>query len=112
MILGADNRKRWSKLDVLILNAYQRYLDETCGQHGGPVWMCRCEDPRLQVRTVEVACYAKQEVEKYQEAHKDDKHQVPVVPEFYATDGTPLIEFRDIYKQQMAAERAEAAAAD
>src|SRR5690606_2250989 len=36
MILGADNRKAYSDMDVLLLQAYQTIQNEKCPQHGGP----------------------------------------------------------------------------
>lgn len=40
MILGSDNRKKWSEMDVLVMAAYQRYKNEICPEHGGPLWLC------------------------------------------------------------------------
>lgn len=110
MILGADNRKKWSEQDVLIMQAYQIWQSEKCSQHGGPVWLCDNEDSKLQVRVNEVSCYAKQELELAEESRKDDdKKGVVLVPEFYDLGGRDLVEFRDLYRQQKAREHAEEA---
>ena len=101
MILGADNRKRWSSLDVMILQAYQIMEDERCAQHGGPAWLCDHSDPKLQVRIKESSCYAKRELEIAEDARKDkDDKGVVLVPEFYDLDGRPLESFRATYRAE------------
>lgn len=108
MILGEDNRKAWSPLDVLVMQAYQIIEDERCGQCGLPRWLCKNADPRLQVRVKIDDCYASQEVKKEEERRsKDDDKSGVAYPEFYAIDGTPLHEFRALYYEQLAADRAE-----
>ncbi|MFT4258047.1 hypothetical protein [Microbacterium sp.] len=108
MILGGDNRKKWSNLDVLVMQAYQIVKDERCSQCGVPRWLCRNSDPRIQVRVKVDECYAKQEIDKFEERRrKDDDKSGIAYPEFYTTDGTPLHEFRRAYYEQLAAERAE-----
>lgn len=112
MILGEDNRKAWSDMDVLVMLAYEAYKSEQCAQCGHPRWLCRNEDPRLQVKIKQDDCYAKQEITKYEEAHKDDSDRAAVYPVFYTTDKAPLVEFREIYRAQEAAARAEEAEDD
>lgn len=107
MILGEDNRKAWSDLDVLVMLAYETFKAEQCPQCGHPRWLCRNEDPRLQVRIREDDCYAKQQVTAHEEGRKDSEKGGAVIPEFYTTDDTPLVEYRALYQQQLAAERAE-----
>lgn len=107
MILGEDNRKAWSNLDVLVMLAYEGYKSEQCSSCGHPRWLCRNEDPRLQVKINEDDCYAKQQVTQYEESHKDDDSKKAIYPTFYATDQTPLVEFRQVYREQQAQARAE-----
>ncbi|OJU44476.1 MAG: hypothetical protein BGN98_13915 [Microbacterium sp. 69-7] len=98
MILGEDNRKPYSQMDVLISLAYERYKNETCPEHGGPIWLCRNADPTLQVKVVDTpACYATQEVRLYEEKHKDDDEKVSVKAEFYSRIDLPLHKYRDRY---------------
>lgn len=102
MILGEDNRKRWSDIDVLIMNAYEAYEAERCSVCGRAIWLCRNDDPRLHVRVMEVHCYAKQELDAYDERHKDKKQPgISTYPEFYTRDDTPLIDFRERYYQRL-----------
>lgn len=109
MILGEDNRKAWSTLDVLVMQAYQIVLDEQCQQCGLPRWLCRNEDPRLQVKVKFDDCYAANEVKAAEKKHADDDTKPGVAfPEFYTTDGSQLSEYRALYYEQLAAERAEA----
>ncbi|MBT2484855.1 MULTISPECIES: hypothetical protein [unclassified Microbacterium] len=108
MILGEDNRKPWSHLDVLIMQAYQIVKDEQCSQCGLPRWLCRNSDPRLQVKVKFDDCYASNEVKKEEKKHvNDDSKSGVAYPEFYSTDDTPLSDFRSLYYEQLAAERAE-----
>lgn len=107
MILAEDNRKAWSELDVLIMQAYQIVQDEQCSQCGLPRWLCHNSDPRLQVRVKEDFCYASSEVKEHEKRKKDDDKASVGYPEFYAMDETPLVEFRQLYYQQLAEERAE-----
>lgn len=109
MILAADNRKRWSKLDVLIMRAYQRFKNEQCPEHGGPIWLCRHpDDPNLQVRITEKStCYAADEVKAWEERHKDDEMKKSAVPEFWTRDGRPLHTYRESYYAAKATEGSE-----
>lgn len=113
MILGADNRKRWSKLDLLVMQAYEQYESEVCQNCGMPIWLCRNTDHRLLVRVKEKpACYATAEVQKWNEKHKDQDADKTAVPEFYTRDETPLTDFRDSYYLALAEEAEEAESDD
>lgn len=108
MILGEDNRKAWSELDVLIMQAYQIVEDERCSQCGLPRWLCHNSDPRLQVRMKQDFCYAASEAKEAEKRRKDDDEGGSFYPEFYVVQGdTPLIDFRKSYYEDLAAERAE-----
>lgn len=108
MILGADNRKPWSKMDVLIAQAYQTIQDEKCGQHGGPRWMCDHEDQSLDLKIEEQHCYAKQELQKEEEGRKDKEEPgVVLYPRFYSRAGRDLSTYRTSYYEQKAREAAE-----
>lgn len=101
MLLGKDNRKRWSDLDILIMQAYQIVQDEKCSQCGWPRWICQSDDPKLQVRVKEYHCYAKQELEKHAEGNREKAEKgVSTYPEWYHLDGRPLIEFRAEYLEE------------
>lgn len=98
MILGEDNRKAWSRMDVLVMRAYERYKKEICPDCSNPLWLCRQSDPNLQVRMRPIdACYATAESKKHFERNKDDADAASAVPEFYARDGRPLVEYRASY---------------
>jgi hypothetical protein len=105
ILLGGEHQ--WTEMDALILNAYQVVTSERCQHCNLPRWLCRNEDARLQVRINIDDCYATSELEKYREGLKDGEKGTALYPEFYVTDGTPLIEFRELYFKQLAAERAE-----
>ena len=105
MILGADNRKPYSDMDILVLWAYKRYKNELCPQHGGPIWLCRTHDLRVNVRVKTVdGCSAAIAVKEYEEKHKDDEDKQTAIPEFYMRDGEelPLRELRHSYFERLA----------
>lgn len=107
MILGKDNRKKWSALDVLIMQAYQVLQDERCQHCGYPVWICHNPDARLIARKKVDKCWIDEEVDTWREAMKDDDDVKYVRPEIYARDKTPLHKFRRSYHDSLAAEAAE-----
>lgn len=108
MILGEDNRKRWSDLDVLIMQAYQILEDERCGQCGLPRWICHNEDPKLQVRVLEDYCFVRAEIEQRDEDTKEKPKGTVLYPEMYHRDNLPLHKLRESYYEQRAAEAAQA----
>lgn len=58
----------WTKFDFLLLEAYQMLQDETCGQCGNPIWICRNEfaaNVGFKVKTIK--CFAKAELERHAE---------------------------------------------
>lgn len=108
MFIGADSRKKWDDMDVLIMSAYQITLDEACSQCGMPRWLCHNEDPKLNVRVKYDVCVAKQAVDDAREARKEgDPDPGFAYPEFYDLDERPLETFRQSYYEQRAAAAAE-----
>lgn len=108
MVIGADSRKKWDDLDILIMSAYQVIKDEECGQCGMPRWLCHNSDPKLQVRVKYDECVAKRAIDDARESRKDsDKDPGVAYPEFYDLDERPLESFRDLYYEQLAEEAAE-----
>jgi hypothetical protein len=64
----------WTRFDFMLLEAYQILEDETCGQCGNPVWICRNEKAHnvgFKVKTAK--CFAAAELERWQE--KQEKKQ-------------------------------------
>jgi hypothetical protein len=96
MILGSDNRKKWSQMDVLVMRAYQIIEDERCQKCGYPIWICRNEDPRLQARKKVDKCWVDGELSEWRKAAKDDE-AADFRAEVYARDETPLWKFRKPY---------------
>lgn len=58
MILGKDNRKPWSQMDIALATAHQLLENERCAQCGMYVWMCHTEDPDMQFEIIEDSCNA------------------------------------------------------
>jgi len=112
MILGEDNRKRWSQMDVLVMQAFQQYKDETCPEHGGPIWLCRWdpEDPRLDLKLKPArGCYVAEEIRRHDEKRDKDADYEPVRPEFVwrPDEDMPLVKLRKMYYEQAAREASE-----
>ena len=102
MILGEDNRTAWSKLDVLIMQAYQILEDERCPQCGMYQWLCRIDDdPNLQIRISRDKCIAREEIEDANKSKKSDEYEGMIRPEFYTRDGRPLGDYRKIYRERI-----------
>lgn len=64
----------WVELDFLLVEAMQILEEETCPECGNPIWVCRNEfagNVGFKVRTT--ICYARAELEKWQEAEEKKK---------------------------------------
>lgn len=109
MILGADNRKKYSDMDVIIMLGYEQYKREQCPHCGYATWLCRNSDPRLQVRKKVEACWVDQQVDDWKENPQNGEEDAKFIrPEMYARDETPLHEFRQPYFERKAEEAREA----
>ena len=107
MILGEDNRKAWSKMDVLIMQAYGQFKREQCTNCGHPIWICRNEDSALIARKVNVTCWITQEVDEWREKADEKEDAKFIRPEVYSRDGRELHEFRLPYYEAQARAQAE-----
>ena len=64
----------WTKFDFLLLEAYQTLQDETCGQCGNPIWICRNENATnvgFKIKTA--VCFAKAELDRHNEQQEKKK---------------------------------------
>lgn len=109
MILGEDNRKAWSKMDILVMQAYGQFKREQCHSCGMPTWICRNEDSTLIARKKVVKCWVTAEVDEWRESAKDSSDAKFIQPEIYSRDGRELSEYRIPYYEALAAARAEEA---
>lgn len=75
LILGKDSRKPWGPWDIVLAKAYQRFLNELCGQCGLPKYICHTDDNRVQfkVSTDECASAAKAEKAQHDDASSDKR---------------------------------------
>lgn len=107
MILGEDNRKAYSKMDYLVLQAYGQFKREQCASCGFPTWICRNEDGALIAKKRIVKCWVTEEVDGWRENMKDDDDAKFVRAEVYSRDGRDLHEFRLPYYEALAAAQAD-----
>lgn len=111
MILGADNRKRWSKWDILLAEAYSQFERERCGQCGYPQWVCGSESNDIYFRLEEVVCYATRKREEHSEREQEKRSKkknakepkgVSVTIEALTYSGKPLTDYRAPFYKRMA----------
>jgi hypothetical protein len=104
MILGSDNRKKWSALDVLVMQAYQILDNERCQECGHYRWLCLNNSPDLQLKIVRSHCYVKGEIDAEQKKNKSGDYDGELRGEFYTRSGASLHTFRKAYYEALAAE--------
>jgi hypothetical protein len=105
LILGKDSKKPWTREDILFAKAYQRFLNEICGQCGYPKYICHTDDGRIQFDLHFDECAATAKVEDAQAARtkkelKDYGRRVyaePVLTEEAIEAGLEMSDFRRPY---------------
>lgn len=94
----------WTPFDYLLIEAYQILQDETCTECGNPIWVCRNEaaaNVGFKVKTAK--CFAKGELEKWQEAQEKKKNKKKVYGEYpyvvpYTYDDGPMPTREEFYE--------------
>lgn len=106
LILGRDSGKKWSKTDIVLAKAYQRFLNELCQQCGYPKYICHTDDERVQFKIREDICAANQKTEREQADRANNKkykgHGIRLYAEAYLTEdaiaeGLEMSDFRRPY---------------
>lgn len=105
LILGADSREPWGEWDILLAKAYQRFLNELCGQCGMPKYMCHTDDNRIQFDTKRDHCASAAKAEQEQERMaKSDRKEYgvrvyghPKLTQDAVADGLEFSDFRKPY---------------
>lgn len=105
LILGKDSRKPWGPWDIVLARAYQRFLNEICGQCGLPKYICHNDDNRIQFRLGRDECASTALVEREQERNTKSEQKTygqRLYGEPYLTDdavegGMELSDFRKPY---------------
>lgn len=114
MILGSDNRKRWSKWDVALAAAYQILESERCPQCGLPEYVCHSASNDIGFDIQETTCAAMRKKESAEEAarekrskRKDAKepHGVTLTPVPFTYSGKDLTVHREAYYESLAERR-------
>jgi len=54
---------KWTKIDKLLLLAWQTYQDDLCKKCGVPLWLGHSEDPHIDFELKETVCYSCQHIE-------------------------------------------------
>lgn len=105
LVLGKGSNKPWSRTDVTLAKAYQRFLNELCQQCGLPKYICHNDDNRIQFKLARDECAASQMVQREQAAlaKKDSQeHGVSLYAEPFLTEdaieeGLEFSDFRRPY---------------
>jgi len=105
LILGKDSRKPWGKWDIVLARAYQRFLNELCGQCGLPKYICHNDDNRIQFRLGNDECESTALAEREQASltEKDVKtfgrrlYGEPYLTDDAKEEGLELSDFRRPY---------------
>lgn len=83
----------WVPFDFMLLEAYQTLEDETCGECGNPIWVCRNEEANNVGFKVKVTkCFAKAELDKWTEkenkkTNKKGFGEIPYIVAYTYDDG-------------------------
>lgn len=92
LVLSRQPDKPWTRLDFLLMEAYQVYEDEMSKSSGIPVWLTRSLDPDIGFVVEERTDQADAALEKYDKEHSGDKKKFGTTRFAVATDsiGNPI----------------------
>jgi hypothetical protein len=74
MLFHEQPDEPWTEFDFMLVEAFQMLQDETCGDCGNPIWICRndkASNVGFKIKTS--TCFAKAELEKWQEREEKAK---------------------------------------
>jgi hypothetical protein len=105
LVLGKDSGKKWSRTDIVLAKAYQRFLNELCQQCGGPKYLCHTSDNRVQYKIARDECSASAVAEREQRnVGKQDNpptgvriYAEPYLTEDAVAEGLEFSDFRRPY---------------
>lgn len=83
---------KWTRIDKLLLLAWQTYQDDLCKKCGVPVWLGHSEDPNIDFKIKKTVCYSCQHLEhdKEEPPAGGTKYTVPVPTEVEGEEPKPL----------------------
>lgn len=105
LVLGKDSGKKWGRWDITLAKAYQRFVNELCGQCGLPKYICHSDDNRIQFKLKRDECASTAVAERAQEdlvKREQKSFGIRLFGEPYLTDdaikaGLELSDFRRPY---------------
>ncbi|UOE45888.1 hypothetical protein [Agromyces larvae] len=108
MILGTDTRKRWSKWDILLAQAFHMLEKERCHQCGYPKYVCGNESNDIYFTVREEVCFATQKKDAFEEKAREraakkkggaakEPAGVSLIVEAHTYSRRELSEFRDSF---------------
>jgi hypothetical protein len=104
MIFYEQPTEPWTQFDFMLIEAYQILQEETCGECGNPIWVCRNEEADwIGFKVQSTVCFAKEEMDKWkaiQEKKKNQKAKPGVInyPVAFSYDDRPMPSRLHFYK--------------
>jgi hypothetical protein len=104
MIFHEQPSDPWIDFDFMLIEAYHMLQEETCGECGNPVWVCRNENADwIGFKVKSTVCFAKAEMDKWSEAQqkKKNKKSKPGVinyPVAFSYDDSPMPSRMQFYR--------------
>ena len=74
MLFHEQPKEDWTELDFMLLEAMEILEEETCGQCGNPIWICRNESAAnvgFKIKTA--TCFAQAELDRWNEREEKKK---------------------------------------
>jgi hypothetical protein len=103
MLFQEQPTEPWTQFDFMLVEALQILEDETCSECGNPIWICRNEEaPNLGFKIKMTRCFAKGELERWQEKQEKKKSkktpgEMPYIVSYTYDDG-PMPSRNSYYK--------------
>ena len=103
MLFHEQPNDPWTQFDFMLIEALQILEDETCSECGNPIWICRNDTAsNLGFKIKMTRCFAKGELEKWQEKQEKKKSknlpgEMPYIVSYTYDDG-PMPSRNSYYK--------------
>lgn len=106
MIFHEQPTDKWTRYDFLLIEAIQVLQDETCPMCGQPIWLCRSDDPNVNIKIRKAKCNVTAEVDKKRAKDEKSKKSLgpgetyyPIIEPIFADQELPGR--REFYASQM-----------
>lgn len=73
LLYEPDPHGQWTRMDYKLQDAFFTMDTEICTICNNPIWLCHSTDNRIDFKVQERTCYAKAEIEEYENSDKGKK---------------------------------------